>query len=60
MEYAGGGNLCSYVKARGRLAEDEARRIFLQLLVAIEYMHDCCIIHRDIKCVMCRAWLHLV
>jgi serine/threonine protein kinase len=50
MEYAGGGNLCSYVKSRGRLQEEEARRIFLQLLVAVEYMHDCCIIHRDIKC----------
>lgn len=49
MEYAGGGNLCSYVKARTRLSEPEARKIFLQLLTGIEYMHDACIIHRDIK-----------
>jgi hypothetical protein len=51
MEYVGGGNLCSYVKERGRLSETEARVLFLQLLAGLEYMHDCCIIHRDIKCV---------
>ena len=49
MEYAGGGNLCSYVKAKQRLSEGEARKVFLQLLAAVEYMHDNCIIHRDIK-----------
>ncbi|KAA0152872.1 hypothetical protein FNF31_06569 [Cafeteria roenbergensis] len=49
MEYAGGGNLCSYVKARRRLPEAEARKIFLQLLLSVEYMHGLGIIHRDIK-----------
>ena len=51
MEYVSGGNLCSYVKERGRLSETEARLLFLQLLAGVEYLHDCCIIHRDIKCV---------
>jgi serine/threonine protein kinase len=49
MEYAGGGNLCNYVKARRRLPESEARKIFLQVLLAVEYMHSLGIIHRDIK-----------
>jgi serine/threonine protein kinase len=49
MEYAGGGNLCSYVKGKGKLGEAEARRLFVQLLGAVEYMHDLGIIHRDIK-----------
>jgi len=49
MEHAGGGNLCTYVKQRKRLAEPEARKIFIQLLLGIEYMHDLGIIHRDIK-----------
>eukprot|EP01138_Halocafeteria_seosinensis_P012106 gb/GECG01012374.1/.p1 GENE.gb/GECG01012374.1/~~gb/GECG01012374.1/.p1 ORF type:complete len:1304 (+),score=180.70 gb/GECG01012374.1/:1-3912(+) len=49
MEYAGGGNLCSYVKSRKRLSEPESRRIFIQILLATEYMHDNSIIHRDVK-----------
>jgi len=39
MEYTSGGNLCSYVKKRKRLPEDEARCIFTQLCVSLEYMH---------------------
>lgn len=49
MEYAGGGNLCKYVKARKRLGEADARGIFVQLLMSVEYLHNCGIIHRDIK-----------
>ena len=49
MEYAGGGNLCSYVKGKGRLGEGEARSLFLQLLSGVEAMHAACIVHRDIK-----------
>jgi serine/threonine protein kinase len=49
MECLDGGNLCSYVKSKKRLSEDESRRIFFQLIQALDYLHQHCIIHRDIK-----------
>jgi hypothetical protein len=49
MECLDGGNLCSYVKAKRRLSEDESRRIFFQILQAIDYLHSLGVSHRDIK-----------
>ena len=49
MECLDGGNLCSYVKQRRRLTEDESRKIFFQLLQAIDYLHSMSVAHRDIK-----------
>ncbi len=49
MECLDGGNLCSYVKAKRRLSEDESRRIFFQILQAIEHLHALGVSHRDIK-----------
>lgn len=51
MEFVGGGSLHSYLKshANRRLPENEARRIFRQMLGAIKYCHSLCITHRDIK-----------
>lgn len=49
MECLDGGNLCSYVKSKRRLSEDESRRIFFQLVQALDVLHQSCIIHRDIK-----------
>ena len=49
MECIDGGNLCAYVKQKKRLHEVEARRIFFQLMLAIEYLHRESIAHRDIK-----------
>lgn len=49
MEYLSGSNLCSYVKAKRKLDEDEARVIFSQILESLEYIHSLNIVHRDIK-----------
>ena len=49
MECLDGGNLCSYVKAKRRLGEDEGARIFFQILQAIEYLHLLGVTHRDVK-----------
>ena len=46
MEMAGHGDLLEYVKLRGALNEDRARRMFVQLLSAIEYMHSFNVVHR--------------
>lgn len=49
MECIDGGNLCAYVKQKKRLHEVETRKIFFQLMLAIEYLHREGIAHRDIK-----------
>ncbi|OMJ74463.1 hypothetical protein SteCoe_26617 [Stentor coeruleus] len=51
MEYVGGSSLHSYLKRRPnrRLEEHEARRIFKQVIQAIEYTHGRNVCHRDIK-----------
>jgi serine/threonine protein kinase len=49
LEYVPGGDLGDYLIRKGPLAEDECKRIFSQLVEAVNYMHGCKIIHRDIK-----------
>ena len=49
MECLDGGNLCSYVKAKRRLAEEEAKAIFFQLMQGIEHLHQMRVTHRDVK-----------
>ncbi len=48
MEYADGGELSTYVKNKGKLAEEEARQYFRQILAGVEYCHRKQIIHRDL------------
>ena len=49
MEYAGGGELFSYVSAQRRLPEPESCRLFSQIIAGVEYCHRAKIIHRDLK-----------
>ena len=49
MECLDGGNLCSYVKAKRRLSEDESRKIFFQIMQSVEHLHMLGVTHRDIK-----------
>ncbi|CAG5117938.1 unnamed protein product, partial [Candidula unifasciata] len=49
LDYAQGGELYDYLNKMGRLSENEARRIFRQIVSAIHYCHQNGIVHRDLK-----------
>lgn len=49
MEYAAGGELLKYVEEKGKMNEVEARKIFLQIVNAMQYCHNRGIVHRDLK-----------
>uniref|UniRef100_A0AC35U6P9 Protein kinase domain-containing protein n=1 Tax=Rhabditophanes sp. KR3021 TaxID=114890 RepID=A0AC35U6P9_9BILA len=49
MEYAGCGELYSYVHQKGKLNEEAAKPIFAQLISALAHLHSKKIVHRDIK-----------
>eukprot|EP00073_Rattus_norvegicus_P045587 XP_017447735.1 PREDICTED: sperm motility kinase X-like isoform X1 [Rattus norvegicus] len=49
MEYAAQGSLRKLVNKRGPLDEEEARSIFRELCLAVNYIHSQNIAHRDIK-----------
>lgn len=49
LEYAPGGDLFDYIVRHVRLQEDEARRIFRQLISGIEHCHEQNVVHRDLK-----------
>jgi len=50
MNLAENGDLLEYIRERGPMADDEARRLFRQLITATEYFHGLGIVHRDLKC----------
>eukprot|EP00898_Chlorokybus_atmophyticus_P004631 jgi/Chlat1/5169/Chrsp33S00393 len=49
MEYVQSGELFDYIVEKGRLAEDEARRFFQQIVSGVEYCHRNMVVHRDLK-----------
>mmetsp|Transcript_24326 Transcript_24326/g.75086 ORF Transcript_24326/g.75086 Transcript_24326/m.75086 type:complete len:727 (+) Transcript_24326:63-2243(+) len=49
MEYVSNGELFDYIVSKGRLAPDEARHFFHQIISGVEYCHYHQIVHRDLK-----------
>ena len=54
MELLTGGELFDKIAADGPMSEKEARKVFQQLLDALDYCHREGVYHRDLK-VLCRA-----
>eukprot|EP00930_Biecheleria_cincta_P028706 TRINITY_DN2001_c0_g1_i3.p1 TRINITY_DN2001_c0_g1~~TRINITY_DN2001_c0_g1_i3.p1 ORF type:complete len:1158 (+),score=192.84 TRINITY_DN2001_c0_g1_i3:80-3475(+) len=50
LEYCCGGDLFDAIVTAGGLSETASARMLRHLLVALCYLHDCLITHRDIKC----------
>ena len=49
LELVVGGELFDYLLKTGRQSEDQARRLFRQLISAVHYCHERNVCHRDIK-----------
>ena len=49
MEYLSGGDLKTYLEAKGRVTEGEARGLFRQLVSALQHCHPRGVVHRDLK-----------
>ncbi|CAM9800873.1 unnamed protein product [Lampetra fluviatilis] len=49
MEYAPGGELFTRVSTVGALPHDEAKLVFAQIAAAVKHMHECGVVHRDLK-----------
>lgn len=48
-EHAGGGEIFDHLVSNGRMKEDEAARIFAQIMSAVDYCHKNKVVHRDLK-----------
>ena len=49
MEYMERGELFDYIVKKKRMEEDEACKVFEQIISGIEYTHKLRIVHRDLK-----------
>ena len=49
MEHCSNGELFDYITSKNRLKEEEACRLFQQLISGVEYLGELGIAHRDIK-----------
>ncbi|KAJ1668885.1 hypothetical protein EV178_000149 [Coemansia sp. RSA 1646] len=49
IEYASGGELFDHILAHRQLKENDACRLFAQLIAGVSYLHTSNIVHRDLK-----------
>lgn len=49
MEYCSGNELFQYIVHKKRIPEDEACKLYQQLISSIEYIHKLGVVHRDLK-----------
>ncbi|KAK8548897.1 hypothetical protein V6N13_054335 [Hibiscus sabdariffa] len=49
LEYATGGDLYAKIASKGKLSEDEGRKLFHQLIHGVSFCHDQGVFHRDLK-----------
>lgn len=48
-EYASRGEIFDHLVANGRMKEEEAARVFAQIVSAVEFCHSKGVVHRDLK-----------
>lgn len=49
MDYLDGGDLRYHIGKKGKFTEAESKFFLANLIIGLEYIHNCNIIHRDIK-----------
>ena len=49
MDFLGGGELFFHLKRRGLILEKEVRFYVAEIILALEFLHDLGVIHRDLK-----------
>jgi len=49
MDYCPGGELFFHLQKKGKIHEDECKFLAYEILMAIDYLHENCIIYRDLK-----------
>lgn len=48
-EHAGGGEIFDHLVTHGRMKEEEAARVFSQIISAVDFCHRNGVVHRDLK-----------